>query len=166
MDDWEFVTKERQVVPLPRELTVSDLLDMYRSKNAPKKKTNAAGSDAASQSADADIFNEVISGIKLYFEHALGTILLYRLERKQYMSIKEKFPEKSLCDIYGPEHLLRLFVSFPALIAQTNMDQQSISILREHLDDLLSFMVENKNKIFLKEYENISPQNEAVSRAF
>lgn len=117
-------------------------------------------------SAEAEIFDEVLSGIKLYFDRALGNILLYRFERQQYLQIKQKFPDKSLCDIYGAEHLLRLFVSFPALIAQTNMDQQSIVVLREHLEEFLKFMVENRRKLFLTEYESTSPQYEAVSRSF
>lgn len=129
---------------------------MYR-KSAGKKKPGTA---------DYDIFEEVMAGVKLYFDRALGNILLYRFERQQYLSIKQKYPDKSLSEIYGPEHLLRLFVSFPALIAQTNMDQQSIGVLREHLQDLLRFMTENRNKLFLKDYKNTSPQYEAMARSF
>lgn len=164
VDDWEFITKEHQVVPLPRDITVTEVLEMYRAKNTPRKKSNST--NTAVQTAEADIFEEVISGIKVYFDRALGSILLYRFERQQYLSIKKEFPNKNLCDIYGPEHLLRLFVSFPALIAQTNMDQQSITVLREHLEHLLKFMMENRNKLFLKEYENTSPHYEAISSAF
>lgn len=156
VDDWEFITKEHQVVPVPRDITVADILEMYR-KSVGKKKPGTA---------EADIFDEVIVGIKLYFDRALGSILLYRFERQQYLSIKQQYPDKSLSEIYGPEHLLRLFVSFPALIAQTNMDQQSISILREHLEDFLKYMTEHRNELFLKDYVNTSPQYEAVSRAF
>lgn len=52
----------------------------------------------------------------------------------------------------------------PALIAQTNMDQQSISVLSQHLEDCLRYMLENRGKLFVKEYENTSPHYEAVSR--
>lgn len=160
---------------------------MYRAKNAPKKQKSSSSSSSATasssstnsashssnsssnatfQSSESDVFDEIVSGIKIYFDRALGSILLYRFERQQYLTIRKEFPDKLLCDIYGPEHLLRLFVSFPALIAQTNMDQQSITVLREHLEDLLKFMMENRNELFLKEYGNTSPQYEAVSRAF
>ena len=98
----------------------------------------------------AEIFDEIINGIRLYFDRGLGNILLYRNERSQYQSIKKKYGENTrMSDIYGPEHLLRLFVSFPALIAQTNMDQQSIAVLREHLEDFLRYLVENRSKLFL-----------------
>lgn len=141
-------------MPLPRDITVSDLLDAYQEatpRHPPK-------------SAEADIFDEVIAGIKLYFDRALGNILLYRFERQQYLNIKKKYPDTPMSEIYGPEHLLRLFVSMPALIAQTNMDQQSIAVFREHLEDCLRYMLQHRGKLFVKEYENTSPHYEAVSR--
>lgn len=99
VDDWEFVTKEHQVVPLPRDITVSDVLDAYH-EAAPRRPVG---------SAEADIFDEVISGIKLYFDRALGNILLYRFERQQYLEVKKRYPDVPMSQIYGPEHLLRLF---------------------------------------------------------
>lgn len=99
VDDWEYVTKEHQVVPLPREITVVDLLKSYR-ESVPDKTPG---------STEADIFDEVMSGIKLYFDRALGNILLYRFERQQYLAIKKKYPDTPMSEIYGPEHLLRLF---------------------------------------------------------
>lgn len=106
----------------------------------------------------------MISGIKQYFDRALGNILLYRFERQQYLNMRKQYPGKRMSEVYGPEHLLRLFVSLPALIAQTNMDQQSVAALREHVEDCLKFMVQHRSKFFLKEYENTSPHYEAISR--
>ncbi|KAF5116980.1 hypothetical protein DV495_000556 [Geotrichum candidum] len=157
VDDWEFVTKEHQykVVPLPREVTVADILEAY---------AKVAGASRPVGTAEYEIFTEVISGIKHYFDRALGNILLYRFERQQYLNIRKKFPGVPMSEIYGPEHLLRLFVSLPALIAQTNMDQQSVAALREHLEECLRFMLKYRSKFFLKEYENTSPHYEAMSR--
>lgn len=154
VDDWEYITKEHQVVPLPRDTTVVDMLQAYRDARQGR------------ESGETDIYDEVMSGIKLYFDRALGNILLYRFERQQYLAIKKQYPDRPMSEIYGPEHLLRLFVSFPALIAQTNMDQQSIAVLREHLEDCLAYMVDHRGKLFLKEYESTTPQYEAVSRSF
>lgn len=184
VDDWEYVTKEHMVVPLPREITVVDMLKMYRDSVAKTKKeespasatTNSNSNSSTSTTTatpvisttgpEGEIFDEVMSGIKLYFDRALGNILLYRFERQQYLAIKKKYSDLNVSEIYGPEHLLRLFVSFPALIAQTNMDQQSIAVLRQHLEDCLRFMVENRQTLFLKEYESTSPQYESVARSF
>jgi mortality factor 4-like protein 1 len=54
----------------------------------------------------------VLAGIRLYFEKALGTYLLYRFERLQYeqvMGSDKDGSRRSVCEVYGAEHLLRLF---------------------------------------------------------
>jgi mortality factor 4-like protein 1 len=53
--------------------------------------------------------NEVISGLRLYFDKALGAMLLYRFERQQYAEIRKTYPKREMSDIYGAEHLLRIF---------------------------------------------------------
>jgi mortality factor 4-like protein 1 len=106
-------------------------------------------------SAEADIFEEVISGLQIYFDRCLGNILLYRFERQQYVDIRRSNEGKEMSEIYGAEHLLRLFgdshssrfryqhvanlriVSLPGLIAHTSMDQQSVQTLKEHIEGML-----------------------------
>lgn len=158
VDDWEFITKDHQLVTLPRAVSVVDILKQYK---------EHAESKYRSGSADADILNEVVSGIKLYFDRSLGSILLYRFEREQYLEITQS-PEhssKSMSEVYGAEHLLRLFVSLPGLIAMTNMDAQSVAVLKEHLEDFVRFMAARQNNFFLKEaYTNASPAYEALSK--
>jgi mortality factor 4-like protein 1 len=55
---------------------------------------------------------EIISGITLYFDRALRNNLLYRFERAQYVKQKRAHTEKPMSEIYGAEHLLRLFDEF------------------------------------------------------
>ena len=55
----------------------------------------------------------MIDGLKKYFDLALGNILLYRYERQQYADIRQKYPELAMSEIYGAEHLLRLFGRCP-----------------------------------------------------
>lgn len=57
-----------------------------------------------------------------------------------------------MSEIYGAEHLLRLFgmalvgvflliiVSLPGLIAHTSMDQQSIQTLKDHIEGILKYV--------------------------
>lgn len=59
--------------------------------------------------SNEELLNEVITGIKDYFNKALGSILLYRFERHQYASLHKQFRKQEMVDIYGAEHLLRLF---------------------------------------------------------
>lgn len=58
--------------------------------------------------ADA-MLEEVMAGLIVYFDKCLGNNLLYRFERAQYVNARKEFPNKPMSEIYGAEHLLRLF---------------------------------------------------------
>jgi mortality factor 4-like protein 1 len=105
----------------------------------------------------------IVSGLVLYFERSLGANLLYRFERPQLADVKKKYrtgqevkpgQEKDMSAVYGAEHLLRLLgtfchfcqrhmgswcmiVSLPAKIAQSNLDPESVSLVREYVNELL-----------------------------
>ncbi|KAJ3077949.1 Esa1p-associated factor, partial [Rhizoclosmatium hyalinum] len=129
VDDWENVTKNQKVCGLC--CLVCHLLK--------------------------DILEELVNGIKSYFDKALGNILLYRFERQQYVELKKKFGDKEMSEVYGAEHLLRLFVQLPQLIAHTNMDQETIITLKDHFVEFLKYMEANSTQLFLQNYENASP---------
>lgn len=99
VDDWEWITKDHRLVPLPRNPSVAEILTEYRL-SVPMKRPG---------SAEADVFDEIMTGLQQYFEKCLGTILLYRFERQQYADIRKKYGDGlKLSEIYGAEHFLRL----------------------------------------------------------
>jgi hypothetical protein len=107
VDDWEKVTKENKVAPTPAPISVTQFLNEYEESEMAHRRPG---------SADADILEEVIAGVKEYFNKALGRILLYRFERNLYFDWHKQLEKghgdhagKTMCDIYGCEHLLRLF---------------------------------------------------------
>jgi mortality factor 4-like protein 1 len=69
VDDWENITKNNQLVPLPHEHTVNDILRDYLHFERPHRQQNTAS---------VDVLEETIEGLKEYFNKALGRILLYR----------------------------------------------------------------------------------------
>jgi mortality factor 4-like protein 1 len=69
VDDWENVTKNQQLVPIPHKNPVSKILSEYLENQRPKR---------AEGSADLDILEETVSGVREYFYKCLGRILLYR----------------------------------------------------------------------------------------
>ena len=124
VDDWENITKNNQLVPLPRSKPVNKILEEYLVYERSHREEG---------SSSMDILEEVIAGFREYFEKALARILLYRLvtsislrvhitnpsacrfERHQYQDIRmlwegtdESSQYKNVCDVYGAEHLARL----------------------------------------------------------
>ncbi|KJZ80241.1 hypothetical protein HIM_00091 [Hirsutella minnesotensis 3608] len=162
VDDWENITKNNQLVPLPHPKPVSQILESYLAHERPHREEG---------SASMDILEEVIAGLREYFEKALSRILLYRFERHQYMDMRklwdtnteENSDYKSVCDVYGAEHLARLIVSLPELLAQTNMDQQSVSRLREEIGKFTVWLSRNCETYFVSEYE--TPSQEYIDKA-
>lgn len=69
VDDWENVTKSQLLVPLPAEKPVEVILNDYLAYEKPRRMEG---------SPQMDILEEVIAGLKEYFERCLGRILLYR----------------------------------------------------------------------------------------
>lgn len=54
--------------------------------------------------------------------------------------------------------LMSCSVSLPELLAQTNMDQQSVSRLREELTKFTNWLSKNGQKYFVREYEVPGPE--------
>ncbi|GAB0135130.1 DNA repair protein rhp54 [Epichloe bromicola] len=161
VDDWENITKNNQLVPLPHPKPVAKILEEYLAFERPHREEG---------SASMDILEEVVAGFREYFEKALSRILLYRFERHQYMENRKLWDTadqsseyKSVCDVYGAEHLARLIVSLPELLAQTNMDQQSVSRLREEIGKFTVWLGRNCETYFANEYE--TPSQEYVDKA-
>lgn len=107
VDDWENVTKNLSLVPLPSEHPVNEILNTYFEEEKHKRRLG---------SAEADLLEEVVAGCKDYFEKCIGRILLYRFERQQYAEVRKLWEEgrgewegKNAGDVYGAEHLCRLF---------------------------------------------------------
>jgi len=158
VDDWENVTKNNQLVTVPRSPTVRELLEEYRQYVIATKKSQDRSARATA------LLSEIISGITLYFDKALGNNLLYRFERAQYVEQKRANPEKPMSEIYGAEHLLRLFVNFGPFIAYTNIDTESLNILREYINDIMKWMIKEQKRLFVKEYETTTTQYQSLSR--
>lgn len=69
VDDWENITKNNQLVPLPHPKPVTKIFAEYLAFEQPHREEG---------SASMDILAEVIAGFREYFEKSLSRILLYR----------------------------------------------------------------------------------------
>ncbi|KAL9601955.1 MAG: hypothetical protein Q9219_002179 [cf. Caloplaca sp. 3 TL-2023] len=156
VDDWEEVTKNLALVPLPATKPANLVIDEYF---AEEKEKRFPGS------AEMDLLEEVVAGMKEYFDLALGRMLLYRFERQQYLDVRKKWggeePWKGISSVgntYGAEHLCRMIVSLPEIVAQTNMDVQAVNRLREEMTKFLQWLGRNTRTYFTADYQPASQE--------
>ncbi|XP_062102624.1 protein MRG1 isoform X2 [Humulus lupulus] len=140
VDDWEFVNQQEKLVKLPRSPTVDDILTKYLDYRSKKENTTS------------DSVAEILRGIRCYFDKALPVMLLYRKERKQFHDVVQD--DISPSNIYGAEHLLRLFVKLPELLAYVNIEEETLTRLQQKLLDFLKFLQKNQSTFFLSTYDS------------
>ncbi|KAG6372632.1 MRG-domain-containing protein [Boletus reticuloceps] len=130
VDDWEAITKNNQLVSLPRTPNVIEILQEFKDLRDPDL-----------------VLPTIISGLTVYFDRSLGANLLYRFERPQYAEIRKTYvtgptvkvgQEKDMSSIYGAEHLLRMLVSLPQMVVSSTMDAESIGLVKDYVNELLS----------------------------
>ena len=54
--------------------------------------------------------------------------------------MRDKYPNKKMSEIYGAEHLLRLFVRLPYLLAQTTLDESEMTHIQAKLGEFLKYV--------------------------
>ncbi|KAL1926427.1 hypothetical protein VTP01DRAFT_5756 [Rhizomucor pusillus] len=126
VDDWENVTKNRQIGSLPRHPSVSEILQQFQ----------ASYRDKCNMSDE--MLDQVIQGIELYFNESLATSLLYHQEQQQYEQMVHG--KKTPSQVYGVEHFLRLFVEMPLLLCKANIDSETLLNLKECFSNILKFL--------------------------
>uniref|UniRef100_A0A9J8BYI2 Mortality factor 4 like 1 n=1 Tax=Cyprinus carpio carpio TaxID=630221 RepID=A0A9J8BYI2_CYPCA len=149
VDDWDLITRQKQLFHLPAKKNVDDVLEDYATYK--KSRGNSDNKEFA--------VNEVVAGIREYFNVMLGTQLLYKFERPQYAEILANHPDTSMSKIYGAPHLLRLFVRIGAMLAYTPLDEKSLALLLSYLQDFLKYLVKNSSSLFsASDYEVAPPE--------
>lgn len=135
VDDWDLVTRQRQIVPLPASTTVKQILDAYLQ--------------------DGGGEEEIVAGVMEYFNVMLGTQLLYKQERPQYADLLLKHPQTPMTNLYGAQHLLRLFVSIGAQLSY--LDVKSVDVLLGHFHHLLNHLLTHSADLFSAEQYIVTP---------
>uniref|UniRef100_A0A8B9T2T1 Mortality factor 4-like protein 1 n=1 Tax=Anas platyrhynchos TaxID=8839 RepID=A0A8B9T2T1_ANAPL len=138
-----------QLFYLPAKKNVDSILEDYA--NYKKSRGNTDNKEYA--------VNEVVAGIKEYFNVMLGTQLLYKFERPQYAEILADHPDAPMSQVYGAPHLLRLFVRIGAMLAYTPLDEKSLALLLNYLHDFLKYLAKNSSALFsASDYEVAPPE--------
>ena len=120
------VQEPRRLLAIPRNPSVNQIIEDFL---AHKK-----------EKADQEQYEKYCSlfyGLKNFFNRTLSTILLYRQEREQYLLAK-RYGAPS--EVYGAEHLLRLFSKLPNLFVNVSLLPTDINQIQNKLSELLKFI--------------------------
>lgn len=147
VDDWDLITRQKQLVPLPRKKTVHHILQDYVQSVIENPNGVRLG-----------VAEEMAEGIQEYFNVMLGTQLLYKFERPQYCDILNDCPNKPMCDIYGVEHLLRLFIRLGNALSYSNLDEKNMQFVVSCIQDFLSYLCKEAEVLFNLDYINATPE--------
>lgn len=154
VEDWKRITHEPyKLVPLPRKPNVSQIIQGYMT----FKKSKAKADEASEKELES--LQGIMEGIQHYFDRALGYLLLYRMERKQYEDTRAKHPDTPMSEIYGIEHLVRLFVRLPVLLGSAELPAKDVGPLQARLADFLKYLQKNSATWMLADYETIDEKD-------
>lgn len=142
LDEWTLISQQdpRRLLKLPRKISAEQALKDFVQSLEDKL-------DDDQYEHQRDFFE----GLQLYFEKALPTILLYRHERDQYNLVLEKCPDALPSQIYGPEHLLRLFVRLPKLLSGVFLPPSEVNKVFTKLTQFLKFLAKNSGRYLIPE---------------
>lgn len=133
---WEKITREGKLATLPRVVTAAEVLRRYADDATARAKTPE----------QSELASEVAIGLRAYFDKSLAAVLLYDQEREQ--AEKALAGGKAPSEVYGADHLLRLFVKLPDLVPLDGMDQAAVKALRGRLTDFLRWLQRNAAAMF------------------
>eukprot|EP00095_Tigriopus_kingsejongensis_P005322 snap_masked-scaffold123_size333416-processed-gene-2.3 protein:Tk05322 transcript:snap_masked-scaffold123_size333416-processed-gene-2.3-mRNA-1 annotation:"mortality factor 4-like protein 1" len=149
VDDWDYLSRQRKLVILPARITVDQVIQDYIRQKTRGQKHHPRESAIL----------EVTSGLNEYFNVMLGSQLLYKFEREQHSDILKEHPDTPMSQLYGPIHLLRLFVKLGGMLTYTPLGEKSIQLLLYYIQDFLAYMKKNASTLFMiQDYGTASPE--------
>ncbi|KAL1457546.1 hypothetical protein WDU94_007762 [Cyamophila willieti] len=128
VDDWDTINNKNKLHQIPAKTSVDEIFESYLKHKASSKQMSGAKGKTT---------NEMVAGLKEYFNVMLGSQLLYQTERRQYSQIMQKYQGAPLSSLYGASHLLRLFVRLGSVLAYTGLTERSVQLLQNAFQDFL-----------------------------
>ncbi|XP_041498113.1 mortality factor 4-like protein 2 [Microtus oregoni] len=138
VEDWELINKHKQLFQLPAEKNVDTILAEYVTFVKSQGKA-----DDREYSVD-----ELVYGIREYFNRMLGTQLLCKFEKPQFAEIYLAYPHIPMSQIYGAPHLLRLFTQIGTVLTHSLLSRHSLMRVSRYLHDFLKYLAENSTSLF------------------
>ena len=139
---------------LPKEDTME--IDSEKSLDQPTtRKTPSTSEKAATLEEQREKeWIDMAEGIALLFDEALPNTLLYEAEGPQLTALDSMpdLSEKRYSELYGCEHLLRLFVRLPPLLVDSMPDEDERRPILAKVNDLVRFIQKNQTTLLAQTY--------------
>ena len=145
--DKPVTTKDTPTKEAGAKLTVSPSKSAS-SKDRPK--------DAEAESREQE-WRDMADGIAMLFDEALASRLLYREETPQ-LRVLDSIPEYSttpFSELYGCEHLLRLFVRLPDMLADQLTEAEARPIIAK-VNDFVRFLHKNHGTLLAQSHRKLN----------
>lgn len=137
--DFHNINSLNKIVNLPASNTIDMILNDYVAFKL-------------GQQFEKDVIVEVVEGIKYYFNSVLSTKLLVNsFERQQNLELFKNSTKKP-SEVYGCQHLLRLFVVIGDLLSYTVWDEICIKQLDLYLADVVKYIEQKSESLFPATY--------------
>ena len=129
VSDWKCVMDDQKMFVLPARVPIIQICRTFMDY------CNSKG-----EKMD-DLLAYVVS-LRKFFDLAVGKHLLYALERRQYMIIRAEMEKsgKTPSEVYGPDHLLRLFAKLPDLLPHTDVTEEEVAKIQRHTFEFMRFL--------------------------
>jgi len=146
----EKITREGYLATTPSSVPVSLVLRRWQDEAVVRAKTAAQGESATACAA----------GLISYFNQTLRNSLLYPEESEQAETVlgssSEKTQNVSPSEVYGAEHLLRLFVKLPELVPVEDMDAAAMRAVTQKLQEVSRWMLKNLAANFTRDFFSVA----------
>jgi mortality factor 4-like protein 1 len=151
--------EERAADPIETEQVVQP--NETTTKDTPPSET-AMEEDEETQKKNKE-WIDMTSGIALFFDQALPFRLLYQQELPQHQVIEaddEGLGALAKSDLYGCEHLLRLFLRLPPIMADQwkDEDDEEARLILAKINDLVRFLHKHQSTLFCGSYRKQSAE--------
>lgn len=104
-------------------------------------------------------WRDMADGVAMLFDEALASRLLYREEQPQ-LRVIDSLPEYSMTpfsEVFGCEHLLRLFVRLPEMLADNLSEAEAKPIIAK-VNDFVRFLHKNQGTLLTQTHRKLNEQ--------
>ncbi|KAK8795609.1 hypothetical protein WA158_000266 [Blastocystis sp. Blastoise] len=125
-EDWDNIVNKDLRIPLPRKYTINIIFKDY---------IDSCSSEEAKKDAE-----DLCRGLSEYFNECFSRLLFYSVEDSQFKTACKVIKDKDPCDIYGIEHLCRLFSKLPYLFTRARINEIDLNTIIIALNKLYKFL--------------------------